>query len=177
MQSKYSIAFMGTSLTWLWYYEPPLIAMLQAATGKVVRPFGYGRNGEWSDTGVSIIPQVLADRPDFALFEYSMNDCAHITQAAAQSNTNSIINSLKGILPAGRIFPMIMNPTTDSARTTLSAYYQDYRTIAASQGTGLIDCTSAWTAYGYGGAIHPTQAEAQAVTTQVIYSALLPLLT
>lgn len=182
MPSNYSIGFMGTSLSWYWYYQDALINLLQKNTGRFVRGMNYGVNGADSSGGLSRVGQTVQDHPDFVTVEYSMNDAANLTLAAAQSNTISILNALKGVLPANRIFLMIMNPSTDAARTNLSNYYQNYRDLSVSQGVGIIDCTSAWTAYGTGttqipDGIHPTKTATQAVTTPTMLTTLQPLIT
>src|SRR4051812_42187319 len=112
MQSDVSIAFCGTSLSWYNYYQPPLIARLQAATGKFIREFDYGYNGSNSngtDGGLSRIGQVVADHPDFALIEYSMDDCAFLTRAQAIANHVAMLDALKTVMPASRLFLMTMN--------------------------------------------------------------------
>jgi hypothetical protein len=48
---EYDIAFFGTSLTWLNYYQPLLLNKLQAATGKFVRGYNMGFDGFDSGQG------------------------------------------------------------------------------------------------------------------------------
>jgi lysophospholipase L1-like esterase len=182
MQSSYSIAFCGTSLSWYWYYQPPLIKKLRAATGRFIRPFGYGVNGSDSSGGVARIAQTAADHPDFAFLEYSMNDAANLSRGDAYTNTVSMITTLKTVLPASRIFLMTMNPSTESTRLDIGDYYDDYRSISASEGVGLVDNEPLWEARGAVSdytpdGIHPYEADTVAVTTTNLYATLLPLIT
>lgn len=186
---QYDIGFFGTSLTWLNYWEGLLINRLQATTGKFVRGYNMGINGADSGQGVSNVGIPMTPRPYIVTFEFSMNDCASnrsISRATAIANNTSIINSLKTVVPASRIFAMTMNPVIgtigDGAlRTSIPDYYQDLRDLAASQGIGLIDNYPAWLTYGVDSTkipdgIHPIQSACEAVVVPTMLSALQPLI-
>lgn len=185
---QYDIAFFGTSLTWLNYWEPLLINKLQVATGRFVRGYNMGINGADSGQGVANVAAVSAIRPSVVTFEFSMNDCASdrsISRATAISNNTAIITALKAAVPASRIFAMTMNPVINtgigSLRTMITDYYQDLRNLATSQGIGLIDNYAAWLTYGVDtvkipDGVHPIKSAAEAVTAPTMAAALAPLL-
>jgi lysophospholipase L1-like esterase len=186
---RYDIAFFGTSLTWLNYFEGPLLNRLQATTGKFVRGYNMGINGADSGQGLANVGTPVTPRPSIVTFEFSMNDCASnrsISRATAIANNTSIIAALKTVVPASRIFAMTMNPvitsTSDGAlRVTLPDYYQDLRNLAASQGIGLIDNYPAWLTYGVDttkipDGVHPIQSAFEAVAVPTMLNALLPLI-
>lgn len=186
---QYDIGFYGTSLTWLNYFEPLLINKLQAATGRFVRGYNMGIDGADSGQGVTSIYSATMPRPSIVTFEFSMNDCASdrsISRATAIANNTSIINSLKAVVPASRIFAMTMNPVINvggisANRTTITNYYQDLRDLATSQGIGLIDNYPAWITYGVDttkipDGVHPIRSAFEAVTVPMMAAALAPLL-
>lgn len=178
---KISVMTMGTSLSWYNYYQDRMIRLLQVQTARIIRNMNIGENGEHSGNGINRIATAVACRPDFVFIEYSMNDAAFLTQAAAISNKTTIVNAFKAVMPASRIYLMTMNGPGDAARSNLLNYYADDRTLATSLGVSLMDHYPNWVTYGMGTGnvpdlIHPTQAATEAVTTPAMVSVLAPLI-
>jgi hypothetical protein len=136
------IACFGTSLTWMYQWQPTLVDIL-ATNGVDARTYNLGASGRNSGWALSNIAPVLRLRPKIALVEFSMNDCAVMSASSALSNTAAIIDALKTVIAPGNIFLMTMNPTVGSSplattRASLPTFYQDYRGLAATAGVGYI---------------------------------------
>lgn len=174
----FDIACYGTSLTWLYYWQPKLIELL-AAQGVRARAYNLGKSARDSSWGIANVETVTRLRPRFALVEFSMNDCLY-TLTAAETNTIAILNAIKAV--GSEIFLMTMNPTVGTGatavkRAALPTFYQSYRNLAASQHVGLIDIAAVWaTEYQAGDipdGVHPTKAAQERVTAPTIASTLL----
>ncbi len=181
----FDIAIMGTSLTAgagrAYSYVRDLIPKLEEGKHSRVRVYNFGKDGARSDQGVTDYPQVAALRPKAVLIEYQMNDCT-VAYATSQARTISIIDGIRAASPGTLVFLMTMNPTyagaSDvSSRALLPSFYQMYRDLAASKGTGLIDCYPSWapaTLADVPDGMHPLQAAHRLYTIPSIVAALSP---
>ena len=175
------IATYGTSLTWLYRWQPE-VARLLGGAGIEARIYNPAINGGNSAAGLANVAQIVRLRPKIALVEFSMNDCCTITLAQAEANTVAIINALKSVIDSDSIYLMTMNrpvgmSSSATARSSIASYQAAYRAIAADQAVQLIDIEPLWVSEYISGDIpdglHPTEASSKRITAPTIAARLL----
>lgn len=148
----FDIATMGSSLTAgnavsrSWHRE--LRRALVPGRVSTVRTYNFGIGGADTNTGLSIVNQVIALRPKAVLIEYSANDC-QLSFSVMRAKTIDLINALKTGAPNTAIYLMVMNPVVGSGvsavgRPNLPTFHQMYRDLSVSENVGLIDTAPAW---------------------------------
>jgi lysophospholipase L1-like esterase len=188
--TRFKIAMLGTSLTsgeslvgGAW--QPDLVAAIGAHDGYLFETHNFGIGGGRSTTAISsgAVASAAALHANVATLEFNMNDCvdapsdpAYVSLAQAQSNIQSIISTLRTGNPTIQIYLMTMNPVIGSApgvaaRHLLPDYDAMYRSLAVSEGVGLIDGAPAWgtpTSTQIPDGIHPTRAAMASVQVPLI---------
>lgn len=188
MVSFFDIGTLGTSLTAgsgakeSWHRG--LRASLAPGKQSVIRTYNFGVAGGTNVHGLSLSPLISKLKPKVMLIEYSMNECLN-DYSTSQTETISIINTIRTASPSSLIYLMIMNPvlgdslSATSRAPTLGNFYQMYRNIAASrEDVEILDTTSNWSGLIQSeipDGIHPTSETNIARLVPAISSILRPL--
>jgi lysophospholipase L1-like esterase len=171
----------GTSLSALYRWQPDVMHRM-ALAGVETRLYSPPFNGPPSDVALANVARVVAMRPKAVLMEFSMNDCPSFPVSTARSNTIAILDALKAVVPANRIYLMTMNRPVGSgsdavARVNVPYYYENYRALAASEGVGLIDLEPLWVSGYVAGDIpdglHPTEAAVKRIACPAVADRLI----
>lgn len=191
----FDIAFIGTSLTasiWTGYdgvringglWHPHAMRALSVGKSSELRYYNFGISGGTSVDGVAAIGAVAAMRAKVAVIEFCMNDAQvnnDVSLAQSKANAETMIAALQAANPDIHVGLMTMNPVLPSIvnRPNLSAYYEQYRTMAAARSDlFLIDNEPAWadaTSVQIPDGIHPLLADLHQRLTPDIVSAISP---
>ena len=157
----------GTSLTAGGAWVSQMNQWLSAKHPGLLTVINSGLSGKNSAEGLSQLQtKVLTHQPDTVFIEFAMNDAflytdgtPQLTVAQAQSNLNAMIDAIRAQNPQTEIILQTMNTVWDSPsgsnqsatlRPNLAAYYEMYRSVAATRGLMLIDHQPAWAALQQG---------------------------
>lgn len=185
----FDIALLGTSLTagsgasraW----DVDLERALSPGKQSFIRTYNHGLPGLYSANGLVRMPQVADMKPKAALIEFATNDCLGLLSSPA-ANIPAIVDGILAKAPDCHIFLMTMNPiisgrsTGATTRAPLIADFNNqYVTLAASLGVGLIDIVETWadtSIEAIPDGVHPTAEANLAQLVPVIAAALSPLI-
>lgn len=157
----------GTSLTAGGAWVGQMNSWLSAKYPGQLTVINSGLSGKNSAEGLAQLQtKVLAHQPDTVFLEFAMNDAflysdgtPQLSVAQAQANLNAIIDAIRAQNPQAEIILQTMNTVWDSPsgsnqsatlRPNLAAYYEMYRSVAATRGLMLIDHQPAWAALQQG---------------------------
>lgn len=169
MSKIFDIATLGTSLTAgtgaTRSFHLDLQRALSVGKESAVRTYNFGVGGGYTTDGLTKVAEVVRLRPKAVTVEFTMNDCL-LDVPTAQANTITILDQLKVGLPDSQIFLLILNKVVGSsgsatARAGVNTFNDMYRSLAVSQGVGLIDTWAAWataTLTDIPDGVHPTVA-------------------
>lgn len=146
-----TVVFYGDSLTALYRWSD-LIEQGAAAAGSPIDVINTAKSSEPTSWGLANVqPDVLAYAPSVVVVEFCTNDAYlpnGVTLAQAAAQTTQLVQDIEAT--GAKVFLMTTNPVVGPLATTvpdLATYLQQYRTLAASLGAGLIDNAPDWAAY------------------------------
>ncbi|WP_082584764.1 SGNH/GDSL hydrolase family protein [Caulobacter sp. Root655] len=176
---------LGTSLTARGGWLDALAIGLSKRWRARVKAINLGGGGKASPWGVSMLPRVVAARPDIVLVEFSVNDAdirLGVSLEQSRANARRIVDELKRRCPGVRICLMTMSPVLGVKallRPMLGAYYDVWRAVAAESRVELIDIYPLWRRQSAArlramipDGTHPTDAAALAITLPAVEHAL-----
>ncbi|MEK7951377.1 FAD-dependent oxidoreductase [Luteolibacter soli] len=157
----------GTSLTANGAWVSQMSQWLSAKYPNLLTMINSGMSGKNSAEGLAQLQtKVLAHHPDTVFIEFAMNDAflysdgtPQLSVDQARANLNAMIDAILAQNPKSEIILQTMNtvwnsPTGSNASATLrpnlAAYYEMYRSVAATRGLMLIDHQPAWAALQQG---------------------------
>jgi lysophospholipase L1-like esterase len=157
----------GTSLTAGGAWVSQMNQWLSAQHPALLTVINSGLSGKNSAEGLAQLQaKVLAHNPDTVFIEFAMNDAFLYTDGTpqlsvvqAQANLDAMIDAILAQNPQAEIILQTMNTVWDSPsgsnqsatlRPNLAAYYEMYRSVAATRGLMLIDHHPAWAALQQG---------------------------
>jgi acyl-CoA thioesterase I len=144
------VVALGTSLTHRGGWLKPLEQHLSSCLGVPVRVLDFGRSGETSAWGLTVISEVIDADPDVVLIEFSVNDAAWFKGFSLQhsrENTTKIVQAILKAKPQTKIFLMTMSPSFGLhgwIRWNVDAYFDLYEPLARELGVGYIDNRPSW---------------------------------
>jgi acyl-CoA thioesterase I len=144
------VVALGTSLTHRAGWLKPLEQNLASCLGVHVRVLDFGRSGETSAWGLTVISEVMDADPDVVLIEFSVNDAAWFKGFSLQrsrENTTKIVQAILKAKPETKIFLMTMSPSFGLhgwIRWNVDAYFDLYEPLARELGVGYIDNRPSW---------------------------------
>jgi lysophospholipase L1-like esterase len=184
-----TVVCLGTSLTHQYHWIPVVQQRLARASGEIVEVLNYGGEGLNSVWGLSQIAAIVRLKPWAVVGpEFCMNDCgSSVSLIDAANNHIAMVNQIHASgVPLNRIYTMTMNRPIGSVGSNppynaLASYHAQYRTLAASLGTGLIDNEpqwlsepeSSWVQYGLENSIHPNDESERRITGVNVAAALI----
>jgi len=145
-----TVVALGTSLTHRGGWLKPLEQNLNTCLGVPVRVLDFGRSGETSAWGLTVITEVIDADPDVVLIEFSVNDAAWFKGFSLQrsrENTTKIVQAILKAKPQTKIFLMTMSPSFGLhgwIRWNVDAYFDLYEPLARKLGVGYIDNRPNW---------------------------------
>jgi len=144
------VVALGTSLTHRGGWLKPLEQNLSSCLGVPVRVLDFGRSGETSAWGLTVISEVIEAHPDVVLIEFSVNDAAWFkgfSLERSRENTTRIVKAILKAKPDTKIFLMTMSPSFGLhgwIRWNVDAYFDLYEPLARELGVGYIDNRPSW---------------------------------
>ena len=144
------VVALGTSLTHRGGWLKPLEESLAGCLGVPVNVLDFGRSGETSAWGLTVVSEVIDAHPDVVLIEFSVNDAAWFkgfSLERSRENTTRIVKAILKAKPDTKIFLMTMSPSFGLhgwIRWNVDAYFDLYEPLARELGVGYIDNRPNW---------------------------------